>query len=332
MIYYLLALLWAYFITFSACRLGLKVSWLLVLPLVLFAALRGSSGKDTPAYMHRFHFGDFQFEDILQIDSEPVLNLLIMLSRAVFGDSIEIFFGLYAFLLTFAYIFIARNLNDFRIYTFTVGPVFLIDGITNGMRISFAYHVLLVGFALRRQLAPYVLALGSHVTAIVPIFIRLYFQTSLLYLAGAAIFGLAALVFFEINPLYYFNESGRLVSKFDHYAVTESTNWYSGIVDLCMLFALITLHAFYSKMPSSRRIVYILGAILLCALLQIGIQQSSAFVRITKLIIIGLICSEFFTQSRSKIPNRILILLGFGYSLNFMRQVLVDPGFLPYGE
>ena len=332
MIFYLLALLWAYFITFSSRRLGLKVSWVLALPLVLFAALRGSSGKDTPAYIYRFHLGDFHFEDMLRIDSEPLLNLLIMLSRAVFGDSIEIFFGLQALLLTFAYIFIAKNINDFRIYTFTVGPVFLIDGLTNGMRISLAYHVLLVGFALRRHLAPYVLALACHVTAVVPIFIRLYYTLSFLYLAGAAIFGLAVLVVFEINPLYYFTESSRLVSKFEHYVVTESTNWYSGIVDLSMLFLLITLNALYSKMPSSKRFLYILSAILLCALLQIGIQQSSAFVRITKLIIVGLICSEFFAQSRSKIPTHILILLGFGYSLNFMRQVLMDPGILPYGE
>ena len=130
----------------------------------MFAALRGFSGKDTALYVLRFDA--FELRSLtFSIDSEFVLTAIIFLAKDVLGSGVEVFFALQALLLCAIYALAISRFDSARIYLMTIGPMFLIDGMTNGMRISLAYHFFILGVLLRAQLTAFFLAFFSHVSA-----------------------------------------------------------------------------------------------------------------------------------------------------------------------
>lgn len=335
MLYYLAALLWIYLVSLYAYRLPHFCAVPASLPIVAFSAFRGESGKDTTAYIERFFSTDSSF-DSFTIDSEPTITLIISLSRLAFGDDARGFFALHAFILFNAYFLIAKKRSLNMAYLLSVGPVFLLDGITNGMRVTIAYHAILLSYTYGSRLltvcAFWALAVFAHVTAIVSIALSLALQKPTKALLGlltvaALLYGLASSGIVDLISL-----APRIFSKLDKYADLTLPTWYSGVVDLLMIFALLLISVFTSKSLWHRKAMYGLLSLSFCILLYLGIQESLAFIRISKLVLIALFTSHLLKWKRVRGFQLAIFLLGLFYSANFLRQVSTDPGFLPYGE
>lgn len=333
MLFYVAAILWMYFIGFSAYKLPIQMALPASIPIVAFSAFRGVSGKDTPLYINRFDYSDISFLTF-NFDSEPLLLFMIKLSRLLFGDDVRGFFGLHAFLLFLIYFAIAKKFNRSRVYVLSVGPIFFIDGLVNAMRISFAYHLILFGYAYYGHTFAaaryWVLAILTHVTSLMAIFFMFIFRQRFVIVAFSA---LMAFLFYAVfsGEMKIISLFPRIMRKISDYSDLQRANWYSGIVDLFLLFSLMFLLVVSSGGSFVKKIIYSLMAFLFCFLLYLGIQQSIAFIRISKLAIISLFSSGILTWGRVRKYRLAILFLGLIYACNFIRQVAFDQGFLPYG-
>lgn len=335
MIYYFAAIIWLYIISATAPRLPVVLIFPASIPIVAFSVFRGESGKDTSAYIHRFH-SPTQIQDFLTIDSEPIISLIMDLSRLLFGDDVRGFFGLHALILFAAYFLIAKKLNLCRAYVMSVGPVFLIDGITNGMRITLAYHAILLGYAygghFLGNVKYWVVAFFAHVTSMVSVAISILIQKPAPALVG--LLSLATVAYFAVFSGFIdlISLAPRIFSKIDQYSDLALPTWYSGVVDLLLIFTLLLVSIAGSSISLGKKLLLTLLSIALCLSLYLGIQQSLAVIRVGKLFIIAIHTSKLLNWESAKRYRPIILSAGILYTLNFLRQVSTDPGFLPYGE
>ncbi|MEL0606325.1 EpsG family protein [Pseudoalteromonas undina] len=329
MFWYLLAILYSYGLI-ALRRLPLPVLVISSLPLVAFAALRGSSGKDTGLYLNRFNSFDpdsFKFS----LFDEPILNSLIYITK-LFNGSHEIFFAFHASLVCILFVLALKRFEFVKLYFFTLGPMFLIDGITNGMRITIAYHLFLVAVAFKREISAAPLIFLSHVTGIL-LYIAKYFaninklrklyQIIVLLISAIIVLVLAS----NIDSILAL--SPRINSKVTQYGELILTTKYSGLADLSVLFTLF-LAVSLGPIKLLDRFIFLLLGILVCTLFYLSIQQSLAFIRVLKLFLIGLLVSDYFVRKVSDRQLFLFKLIGVLYSLNFIRQIIFGPGFLPY--
>jgi hypothetical protein len=331
MIFYFSALLWAYLLVAYCRKIPLFASFIVAIPLVVFSTFRGQSGKDTPLYLLRFFNADY-FGSGFGLDSEPILNIIALLAHFIEKNNHYIFFFIHSALVLTLFIFICRKFSNARYYLYTVGPVFLIDGLTNGMRITLAYHFILMGYFYRGKSFYFLLAFLSHLTSVLPIFLSYLFVRRGFYLF--LFFGALATVFL------YFVDINWLISTFAPRVVSKATSYselvlgsaYSGLADIFIIYVLLVFMSFFNRKRLFLLVIDVVAALLVCFVLYQLIQVSLAFIRVLKLIIIALISSPFLINSRKHIPSWALVLPGLAYSGNFIRQVFVDEGFLPYGE
>lgn len=329
MIWYLLAILYSYGLI-ALRKLPLPFLIISSFPLVIFAALRGSSGKDTELYLNRFNSLDPDYFKFSLLD-EPILNALIYITKLL-TDSHIVFFALHALLVCMLFVLALKRFESVKLYYFTLGPMFLIDGLTNGMRITIAYHLFLVAVAYKREILIFPIIILSHVTgsllyvakylANLNKFKRTYRLLALLFL-GALMLTLASKLelILALSP--------RINSKLSQYGELVLATKYSGLADLSILFMLF-LAVSLGPIKLRERFVFLLLGMIVCTLFYLSIQQSLAFIRVLKLFLIGLLVSDYFVQ---RVTNRQLILfklIGVLYSLNFIRQIVFGPGFLPY--
>lgn len=330
MIFYILALSWAYLLSIVSRRIPQWLMPLAIAPLVIFSAMRGGSGKDTPLYIARFESLDFNWAG-LTFDSEPITPLLMLLARSIFGPHVEGYFVLQSGVVVMLYFLVAKKYAVSRLYVLTIGPVFLVDGITNALRITIAYHVLLLGYVNRQIILSSIIAVASHITATFPILFawlsrmrRSASRILLLLFITVVVYG--SLTFIDISTWL-----PRAMSKTVAYGDMVLPTRYSGVVDLGMLLMMFMLRAKYDSRSGVTAVLSIIAGLLMCVALYWGIQQSLAFIRITKVLIIALFVSGFLRRATYSAPAGMLVTAGILYSANFLRQVATDDGFLPYG-
>lgn len=335
MLYYLAALIWIYIVSLHAQRLPILVSIPASLPIVAFSALRGESGKDTLAYVERFYASD-GVSTAFTIDSEPLITILLSFSRMTFGDDVRGFFALHAFLLFIIYFLISKKRALNGAYLLSVGPVFLLDGITNGMRVTLAYHALLLGYTYgNRAFVRYffwMAALFAHITSAAAIALSLSLRHPRKTLVGFFLFFVAIYGITSGGLIDWMSLAPRVFSKLDKYSDLTLPTWYSGIIDLLTIWTLLLVSTLNTSISTSKKLLALLLSTLFCLLLYAGIQQSLAMIRISKLAIIALFTSQLFTQKRIRKYRLLIPTIGFLYTANYLRQVATDPGFLPYGE
>lgn len=307
MFYYLSSLIYVYIISRYFNKLPTIFIFISLFPIIIFAAFRGNSGKDTPIYIERFFGQNIEYSFF----SEPIFSLIISASRLISVSSLEIFFAIHAALVCMLYSKVIKTNNIFAI---TLGPLFLIDGLTNGMRIVIGYFLLLVfsNNFLRS------LSFFAHVSSLFPLLIAFISDNRDKLVVAISLPLLIAAIFLVIDI-----EVLRLGYKFNRYQSMGTANWYSGIVDLIILFILVT------RLRLNNLMVTIMSFLLVCVLLFLN-MYSIAFIRVTKLIILSL----FLIPSTRAflVRNKILAFTLFFISvMNFMRQVVFGQGFLPYG-
>lgn len=311
---YFITIIYSYFVTNRIRNISVAALIFLLLPLTIFAAFRGLSGKDTYLYILRFYHQEFSFG----LDSELFFYFIIEAAR-FFSDDHRVFFALHALILVVLYAVISRNKSNI-FFISTIGPVFLLDGITNGMRISIAYF-LIIAF---KSFFSALLAFFTHISSLFIILFRVI-AINKYYLILSVILIIPILFYFQSYLELLSTYAPRVFSKVDKYTDNVLGTFYSGIVDLVVIFVML-LGVF---MKTKIKIHHVLFALLICIILYLLVQYSLAFIRINKLIIIAL-CVVFPLQL-SKIKSPIMLGLFIFYTANFMRQLIMDNSFLPWG-
>jgi EpsG family len=335
MLFYLALVLWLCAINVFARRFSIWFAPYFAIPIIAFSYFRGTSGKDTESYI--FRFGSDSIVNIdWGLDSEPFLPLLIDLVKFVPGADHRVFFALHAGILGILYFALARKSDRLWTYLWTVGPVFLIDSVVNGMRVGLAYHFYLFGVAYGWRHLAGVLAISSHVTAVVPV--SLGYALNLIG-RRRAVFALSAFILFAILIVWNVAEYlPRVAAKSISYEDLEPANWYSGFSDMALIFALIYVLINNVASAAERHVVWvqfssILVAAAFVAIAFVGIQYSVAVLRVLRLIIVAFLGAAAFCYSRLSGWQIVAFrFVGLVYIANFMRQVVFDDGFLPYGE
>jgi hypothetical protein len=331
MIFYTFSIFYIYFLIYAK-KLPLFILFFLFLPIILFATFRGSSGIDSYLYLYRFDVFDYQ-NLFISIESEPFLDFLIYISKYVLSGSHHIFFLLHALIVCFLFALIVKKYSDARAYLVTVGPVILIDGLTNGMRITLAYHLFAVSMLYGKKLFMPVLVVLSHVSGLFMYifagalnFKNLSFRYKIiLFFFLFLVVSIAYLYLYEIS-LYVPRLSGKIVK----YSTLISHSSFAGLVDIFVIASVLILGAWSNAKNKSELIWGILLSIIVSLFFLILFQYSIAFIRLGKLFIVALCLSGYVNNSKKKIPINILVFVGTIYTLNFLRAVYFVDGFLPY--
>lgn len=311
---YFITIIYSYFVTNKIRNISVAAIIFLLLPLTIFAAFRGLSGKDTYLYILRFYYQELS----LGLDSELFFYFIIEVARFL-SDDHRVFFALHAFILVVLYAVISRNKSNI-FFISTIGPVFLLDGITNGMRISIAYF-LIIAF---KSFFSALLAFFTHISSLFIILFRVI-TINKYYLMLSVILMIPIFFYFQNYLELLSTYAPRVFSKVDKYTDNVLGTFYSGVVDLVVIFVML-LGIF---MKTKIKIHHVLSALLICIILYLLVQYSLAFIRINKLIIIAL--CVVFPLKLSRIKSPIMLGLFIFYTANFMRQLIMDNSFLPWG-
>jgi hypothetical protein len=335
MVVYVAAVLYAYQYALTAHRLPVRFRLLGLLPLALFSGFRGSSGKDTELYLLRWAHPTPE-GDLPLLLSEPLFSALVAVGRTLSTASPVPFLTLHSLLVLLSYAFVCSHWSRARPYLLTVGPIFLIDAITNGMRIGLAYHLLMVGILGGRLALFAILATLTHLTT--PVALAAWLLAgrlgpriaSVIVLTAAALSFVALASVLDLAALQTLGLGGRLEGKIVYYLGSPPLAWYSGLGDALVLLAILLLTV---SGQGSRRLggwavqagaaVFAFGAVVL------GLQYSLGFFRIVKLCLVGILFS--LGRGWGQAREGLLWVIGWLYMLNFLRQVSTEPGFLPYG-
>lgn len=302
----------------------------MTIPLWYFAAFRGTSGKDSELYIHRFeHLDPEQLG--LSIFSEPILDIIAFFPKYL-GFGVESFFLFHAFIVCLFFSFLLSKYSKIYIYFLTVAPVFLIDGITNGMRITLAYHFFLLGMVYRNNILLFTLSFFSHISSVLMIvtaFAQRFSSKGTLYVTILVVSCIFSIYFLYAYFEYLFLVVPRLESKLSQYSELVLATRYSGIADLFVMLGVFLMVGF-RNITNFQRLKIILIGLCVCILIYVSIQYSLAFIRVSKLLLVSFI-ALFSIHIYLSFDKRVsLVLIGVLYSLNYFRQVVSDVGFLPY--
>lgn len=333
--YYVFALCWAYFTILMAKRLPNFSYLLFVVPLVLFSIFRGESGPDTVNYINKFLDVEVIISDKFFLDAEPVLYLIMYLSDLIKKADVQVFFLFHASIITSIFYFLSQNFNKYKYFLLTVGVVFVVDGLTNTLRVSLAYFIFLYGYGSRYRYCYYALSFFSHVSSLIVILfeitakkIKLKFNANNSWRL-AIVFIVILVAYLHIDSII--SISSRVDDKFEQYKELSTKNTFSGVSDIFVISSLLFVGSFYNRDHVVEIIIDAFVILLIAWVLYFGAMSSIGFLRILKLLIIGITLSPFLVESKREIPDYILFMIGFLYTLNFLRIIYFGDGYLPYG-
>jgi hypothetical protein len=302
-------------------------------PLIIFSVFRGASGPDTETYTRLFYQIDIIVHNGISYLYEP-LTPLIMYSSSLLSDKKEYFFAIHSLLLSLCFLYLCRNYKVYRFFLLTVGIVFLVDGLTNTLRISLGYVLFLIGITVRQRTF-FILAFSSHVSILIAaIFykcIELFSEVRrgkmyiLLLMAVGG--GLSVVAMDFVTGLFPVVSEKLLI-----YQELQTTSKFSGLSDIFVIFSLLVIGSYYNRYNLKRFMIDIFFIIALCVFLFSMVSLSLAVLRIIKLFVLVIACSPFLLNSRKPIPSWPLVLVGGLYTANFFRIVVQSNGYLPYGN
>jgi hypothetical protein len=270
--------------------------------------------------------------DEWSILNEPILNSLIYFSKNIVGGTHELFFFLHSALTCFLFSCILKKFDNARVYLLTIGPMFLIDGITNGMRITLAYHFFAVAILYNKKILGGLVFL-SHVTGLFMYMFKILLDSDKISIIKKVCLLLIIAVFAIILSKYIDQAlmlAPRIATKLEKYSTMILPTKYSGIIDILMMVSVFSLAVWCHAKSKLNLLLGFLVALFLGGLFYTLVQNSLAFIRVGKLFIVALCLSRFVTEAPKKIHIYALLALGGIYSLNFLRQVILGNGFLPY--
>ena len=330
MIYYIAVLTYTHLLYLFRNFHGL-ILFFLTLPIWIFGALRGSSGKDTPLYFIRFLDFEFTSSNFFR-NYEPAIEIFIGIGRLFSQTDPVMFFFFHAMFLSGLHVLLLKRSSSTWLFLLTFGPVFLIDGIVNGMRSSILYFLFLVYAASGKRLF-LISSLTAHVSSLSLLGYEMMRKKpwrlvlSWLFLV-VAFFTLFPMLENLVNAIS--SDFERFDSKLRTYTNSSGRSFYSGLADTLTLLGILFLLVLKSNIRSSNSLIMVFFFILVMTNF-ILIQESIAFLRFQKLTVVMVFAWVFSITDTSGMSRLIPASLGFFYTANFLRQVIYDYGFLPYG-
>lgn len=332
---YIMAIVWAYILLIFKHKLPMALRLFVIIPLICFSVFRGASGPDTLSYYHKYLNIGETISDHLSVTGEPVTYLMMHFSLLI-GNDWLLFCLIYAVIISLFYCSLVNRYYLYRVFLLTVGPVLLIDGLVNTVRVTLAYFFFLVAFKNRKYWLYWMLAFLSHVSALILIAGQCFSQRikvkvsikNVLLILFSLIFIFILLSKFELIISYF----PRIQDKLTQYDTFKTQSSLSGLSDIFVIFCLLILSSYYNRTLGIEFFLDVLLAILFSAVLYIGAMYSIGFMRLLKLIIIILSVSPMLIQSRRHIPSLLFFIIGFLYSMNYLRIVMQGDGYLPFGQ
>ncbi|EEZ40489.1 EpsG family protein [Photobacterium damselae] len=334
MIYYSLAVFWAYIILL-AIRLPVSIRALLMIPLVVFSTYRGESGPDTENYIYRFHNLSDYFNSF-NISSEPLISCLMYIAKLFDENNVIIFNLLYSILLCTLFIFITKRYSISRPFLLTFGVFLLIDGLTNTLRASMCYFLFVTSVCYENNSYKLrLLAFLSHVSTIILIFFHVFFKKVKIELNINGVIKLSIyIVLFGIGIFfweYIINIFPRIADKVEAYKTLYTRSLFSGLSDIFVIGSLLLVGSVFNRTTHKEILRDIVVIIILLYILFSFASLSIGMLRVLKIIAICLSLSPMIVLSKRRIPSYIFVIIGGLYILNYLRIIYTSSGYLPYG-
>ncbi|GAM63355.1 hypothetical protein JCM19232_1502 [Vibrio ishigakensis] len=297
------------------------VIFIFLLPLIFFSAYR-DIGADTDTY--KFIYYSFSFEGYsFSVFGEPLFYGLIYLSREIFLlDHIE-FFGVNATIICLFYSVALSRYDRAGFYIATVGPVFLMNAITNGMRIGLAYHIVLLGYVYRKEIKYSLIAGLAHITSPLIVLYDKYINEILVNInikkfIYLILIGVLSVISFEMLLSF----EPRIKDKIDAYSNFLSPGILSGVSDIYVIFVVLILKIVHDrKNTGSSYILNILLILLFCFSLKLATFYSYAFLRVIKLLLVGVVLSNLNLIKLNNYRSTFLFIL-LPYYTNYFFSVI----------
>nr|ELR5114114.1 EpsG family protein [Providencia stuartii] len=324
MITFLVPLLYIIFITLSLKNKNVFIIFLFLIPIIFFSTYRGTLGPDTENYIKIFN--SFEISDMeLSIFSEPLFYSLIFISKKISGN-VETFFFLSATLAVFLYALLINKYECAKIFLLSIGPVFLVDTLTNGMRIGIAYQILALGLILNTN--------NKRLTIIASLFhissIFYYLYTNLVNPIISKINRKSIILFssfFCLLPfiIYVIIKDPRIFEKINYYSNFNSPSIISGISDIYII-VVIALLSINRNCSTTTYVSKIILLILVLVSFKIAAIFSYAILRLLKLVLLSTIV-YFKNNDSSLLKNEkfLIIFLLIPYTTNFILYIYRNP-------
>lgn len=336
MTFYLLSIIWSYCIIFFSKKFSKFHYFFFVTPLVLFSTFRGLSGPDTINYLGRYLNASDGLSNVTSIAGEPVTYVLMYVSNLIFPGEFVFFNFIYALILSTLFYILCRNFDRYKYFMLFVGPVLIIDGLTNTIRVSLAYFLFLYAYTSRRYFIILTLSFFSHVSTVIMIVFkgiieRFKYKFSVREFSILIIF-IMILCTSLLAYQYIVSFFPRISEKLDEYNKLKTSSSLSGISDIFVIFFILLFASIYNR----DKVLYMLVDFVFICIFSLGLYYvasfSIGFLRLFKIIIICLSMSPFLYKSKRKIPSYLPFIIGFLYTLNYLRIVYFGDGYLPYGS
>ncbi|MEZ9515000.1 EpsG family protein [Vibrio splendidus] len=336
MLFYAFVIVWYYvYISFNT-RLSTLLKIVSLIPFVLFSGFRGLSGPDTGAYYNRFNSINDTFHSSLNIFNEPGLPAIMKVAYWLSNGEYLLFSFFYAVLFIYLFKKIADESEKYKVFIYSVGLIFFVDGLTNTLRVSVAYFIFLWAVGHRKLIKGLLFGFVFHVsTAFMFFFIyiaeRIEINPSLRNFLRLIVF---AAVFFIILATSdsWLSIMPRVDEQLVAYAELQTRSSLSGLSDIYIIFCLLFIASIYNRSSIGFVLYDLVLILLLCFMLFAGTSLSLGFLRILKIIILVICVSPALVNPMRSIPRRVILLLSIPYTLNFLYLVFMGESYLPYGQ
>lgn len=332
---FIAAILWFYLCLSFLKNKSPVLTFFLLIPLVFFSTYRGGAGPDTINYYHKYLDIQSIINNGVGFADEP-LSYYIMYFSKIIINKWEFFNLIYSLTIIACVAYLVRRYSYYHVFLLTAAPVFIIDGLSNTIRVSLAYFFFLVACTNKKFWLFWLLSFMSHVTAILMIAGRIFsnkvkFNISFRNVAIIFIsFILFGLVFYSFE--YILSFFPRIAFKLIQYDEFKTQSNVSGLSDIFVISSLLVLSSYFNRNMRAHFLIDLMFIMLLGITLYLGSMYSIGFMRFLKIIILIISISPMIVKPRKNIPKYIFILIGLLYTLNFIRIVVTSSGYIPYGS
>lgn len=326
MLTYLIPILYIILISILLKNRNVFIIFLSLIPIIMFSTYRGTMGADTSNYIKMFN--DFNnFDSEFSFLNEPFFYILLFISKKI-SSNIEFFFFLNSTLVTFLYSLLISKFSLSRIFLLSVGPVFLIDTLTNGMRIGISYQILALGLILNtKNKRLTVLASLFHISSLFYFFYNRFINPIIekINKKNFVLFLLCILMAPLVIVLVM--NSQRILDKIVYYSSFQSPSILSGASDIYVILV-VSLLSINRKCHISTYFTKLLTLTIIIVTFKIAAIYSYAILRLMKLMALSTIVYSSKVKSKSKLldNNKFLFFsLLVPYTTNFILYIYRNP-------
>ncbi|MBY7919503.1 EpsG family protein [Vibrio fluvialis] len=335
MAYYLFSIFWSYCVIFLSRKFSIAYFVIFSAPLVIFSTFRGTSGPDTISYFYKYIHYSNDISSVFSLDGEPVTYLLMFISNLIYPGEFAFFNFIYSIILVALFYLLCREFDRYKVFLLVVGPVFIIDGLTNTIRVSLAYFIFLYSYASHRVYLLLAISFFSHVSTVIMVLFKNVIENlksklkakDVLLILGIGLTLVISVALYEYLMVYF----PRISDKMDAYERFRTKSSLSGISDIYIIASLLIVGSIFNRTKVIQILLDITMIIIFSVALYHLASYSIGILRVFKILIVCIAMAPFLYNSRRKIPALLLLIIGSLYTFNYLRIIYFEEGYLPYG-